>query len=164
MHEVAGFVTEYNVYILLGLAALTIILLIYTLSISLRVSRVTKRRSSRIGDGQVGEIVDSLTDLSNAISNVERRLEDIVSRQDGLDKAMSSCFQKVGLVRFNAFEDVGGEQSFSVALLDARNNGVVMSSIYGRQDSRTYIKGITNGEGERSLSQEETKALKQALA
>ncbi|MCL5103136.1 MAG: DUF4446 family protein [Armatimonadetes bacterium] len=163
MREVGDFITQYNVFVLLGVTALAIILLFYTVSLSIRLSRLTRRRSSRLADGGVEDIVESINDQSRAITKVENHLEDVISRHDDLDKAMSCCLQRMGVVRFNAFDDVGGEQSFSLALLDARNNGIVISSIYGRQDSRIYVKGIVNGEGERPLSQEETKALKQAL-
>jgi hypothetical protein len=67
------------------------------------------------------------------------------------------------VVRFNAFDDIGGEQSFAVALLDANGNGVVLSSLYGRQDSRLYAKTIAGGEPDRPLSSEEKRALDQAL-
>ena len=97
------------------------------------------------------------------IAKIEHRLDDVAFRQDDLDKAMSSCLRRIGVVRFNAFDDVGGEQSFSLAMLDARNNGIVISAIYGRQDSRIYVKVIANGEAERPLGQEEAKALKEAL-
>ena len=63
--------------------------------------------------------------------------------------ALTWCVQRVGMARFDAFDDVGGEQSFALALLDANNTGVVVTSLYGRQDCRVYIKGINKGEGER---------------
>jgi hypothetical protein len=73
------------------------------------------------------------------------------------------CLKKVGIVRYNAFDDVGGEQSFAVALLDSDANGVVISGLYGRQDSRVYAKAIYKGQGERPLSDEEQQALGKAL-
>ncbi len=68
------------------------------------------------------------------------------------------------MVKFDAFEDVGGEQSFVAALLDSSKNGIVLSSLYGRQESRLYAKGIVNGEGDRALSDEERRALDKALS
>ena len=72
--------------------------------------------------------------------------------------------QKIGVVRFNAFDDVGGEQSFALAILDSNKTGVVVSSLYGRQDARLYAKAIVDGQGDRQLSDEERSALDQALA
>jgi len=70
----------------------------------------------------------------------------------------------VGLVRYDAFEDVGGRLSFSCALLDAKGNGVVMTSINGRQDTRVYAKPVTDGRSAYNLSIEEEEAIRQALS
>ena len=70
--------------------------------------------------------------------------------------------QKVGLVRFNPFEDGGGNFSFCLALLDAHNSGVVITSMHGRQQNRIYSKSILNGRSEVQLTDEETEAIEQA--
>jgi hypothetical protein len=71
--------------------------------------------------------------------------------------------QKVGVVRFNPFSDVGGDQSFSLALLDGNNNGVVITSLYSRGENRVYGKPIKEGQSEYSLSIEEKEAINKAL-
>ena len=78
------------------------------------------------------------------------------------DAVQQTCLQKVGLVRFNAFEDVGGEQSFAVALIDAKCNGVILSSVYSRSDVRVYSKALADGHASHPLTEEEEKALLQA--
>jgi hypothetical protein len=82
-------------------------------------------------------------------------------RQGGL---IEGAVRHVGLVRYDAFEDVGGRLSFSCALLDAKGNGVVMTSINGRQDTRVYAKPIADGRSVYNLSIEEEDAIRQALA
>jgi hypothetical protein len=82
-------------------------------------------------------------------------------RQGGL---IEGAVRHVGLVRYDAFEDVGGRLSFSCALLDAKGNGVVMTSINGRQDTRVYAKPIADGRSVYNLSIEEEEAIRQALA
>ena len=67
--------------------------------------------------------------------------------------------QKVKLMRYNAFADTGSDLSYSLSLLDENNNGVVLSSIYGREDNRTYAKPIENGKSTYNLSEEEKKVL-----
>ena len=69
------------------------------------------------------------------------------------------CVQKVKLMRYNAFADTGSDLSYSLSLLDENNNGVVLSSIYGREDNRTYAKPIENGKSTYNLSEEEKKVL-----
>ncbi len=71
--------------------------------------------------------------------------------------------QKVGIVRFNPFQDTGGNQSFAIALLDYYNNGLVISSLHSREGTRTYTKPIENGQSEHNLSDEEKEAIKKAI-
>lgn len=79
--------------------------------------------------------------------------------RDGLTHAV----QRVGLVRFDAFEDMGGQQSFAAALLDADGSGIVLSSINGRAETRIYAKPIERGGSAYNLSQEELEAVRRAL-
>jgi len=72
--------------------------------------------------------------------------------------------QRVGVVRFNPFPDAGGDQSFAVALLDAEGNGLVISSLHGRTETRVFAKGVANGRSRHALSAEEQDAIDRALA
>ena len=72
--------------------------------------------------------------------------------------------QRVGLVRFNPFADTGGDQSFAIALLDADGSGIVLSSLHGRSDTRTFAKPVSAGRSSYPLSEEEQQAIQQALA
>lgn len=76
-----------------------------------------------------------------------------------LDQDLASCIQKVGLVRYNAFENVGSDLSFAVALLDGNDNGVVLNGLYGSESSNIYAKPIKNKKSSYQLSQEEEYAL-----
>ncbi len=99
-----------------------------------------------------------------AIQRLERAVRGL-HRTDERQKGMiESALRRVGLVRYDAFEDVGGRLSFSCALLDDRGNGVVVTSINGRQDTRVYAKPITAGRSGYNLSVEEEEAIKQALS
>jgi hypothetical protein len=90
-----------------------------------------------------------------------RALSATDQRHGGL---IEGAVRHVGLVRYDAFEDVGGRLSFSCALLDAKGNGVVMTSINGRQDTRVYAKPVTDGRSAYNLSIEEEEAIRQALS
>lgn len=79
-----------------------------------------------------------------------------------LEQRLPLAVQQVGLVRFNAFSDTGGEMSFALALLDAAGSGVVISSLYGRAEARVYAKPITAGQSTFPLSSEEMAAVAQA--
>jgi hypothetical protein len=97
-----------------------------------------------------------------------QRLENAVRSLNGTDRRQQDLIEgavrHVGLVRYDAFEDVGGRLSFSCAMLDDNGHGVVVTSINGRQDTRVYAKPITDGKSPYNLSIEEEEAIRQALA
>ncbi len=107
----------------------------------------------------MGDIVDYISEHTRQIEDLKATCSRIDARQSSLDSEISMCLKKIGIVRFNAFEDVGGEQSFALALVDSNANGVLISNLYGRQESRLYVKRVINGESERALSDEEKRAL-----
>lgn len=82
----------------------------------------------------------------------------------GLTSSVGTVLRRVALVRFDAFEDLGGRLSFSLALLDDGGNGVTLTSIASTSDTRLYAKALTAGVGEHPLSPEEEQAVKAALA
>lgn len=86
----------------------------------------------------------------------DRQMKDLLARFDG-------CVQHFALVRYDAFEDVTGQLSFSLAMLDGRDNGAVISTIFGRSNSRCFGKMIVAGQPEQPLTEEEQQALVQAL-
>ena len=96
------------------------------------------------------------------------RLETALSRLSAdarqLDQRLQGAVQRVGLLRYDAFEDVGGRLSFSCALLDDRGDGVVITSINGRRDTRVYAKAVRFGIAAQSVSAEEEQAIRQALS
>jgi len=89
-------------------------------------------------------------------------LQALGARTRWLESQLRHSVQAVGLVRFNPFDDTGGNQSFALALLDADATGVVLSSLHSRQATRLYIKSVVAGHCDAALSAEETEALRQA--
>lgn len=90
-----------------------------------------------------------------------RHLRDDVAR---LDVMATSSIQKVGIVRFNPFDDTGGDQSFAIALLDSQDNGIVVSSLHSREGTRIYGKAVVHRESRHHLSDEEREAIRRAVA
>lgn len=93
-----------------------------------------------------------------------KQVDALGNEVDALRTAVASAVQGVGVVRFDAFEDMGGHLSFSAAFLDAHGNGVVMTSINGRQETRIYAKPVTGAASQYNLSDEEQEAIRRALA
>lgn len=104
-----------------------------------------------------------LLDCRHKIDILLDKVGELESLGKELKRKYALSVQKVGLVRYNALQTMGGDLSFSLALLDGQANGVVITCIYGREESRTYAKPITNGSSNYALSEEEKQAIKQAL-
>jgi uncharacterized protein DUF4446 len=98
------------------------------------------------------------------VRQVVKDVDTISARAAIIERDLQSTFGRLALVRFNPFEDTGGNQSFALALLDGRGDGFVVSSLHARAGTRVYAKAISNGTSEAALSDEETEALRQALA
>lgn len=101
-----------------------------------------------------------LTSIRSALAKVD----EANGRLAQLEAQVKGCLQGVGVVRYNPFEQMGSDLSFSVALLDAHSSGVVITCLFGRQSSSTYSKSITNGKSSHPLSEEEIEAIKIAKA
>ena len=127
-----------------------------------KLGKLTKRKNVKLQDGRVEDIIDYLTNQSDTLTKLDIKTTDLQQKLSSMSLDMQKCMQRVGIVRFDAFDDVGGEQSFALALLDAKNNGILISNLYGRQDSRVYVKCVTDGQSERALSNEERSALEKA--
>jgi uncharacterized protein DUF4446 len=130
-----------------------------------RSEAMLRRRLRRVlPEGQSGGIdeilerqlkrIDSLTERVDALNKLHRELEDLSQR----------TIQKVAVIRYNPFSDTGGDQSFAIALLDSLGNGVVLSSLHSRTDTRVFAKAVQGGRSKYQLSDEEQDAIKKALA
>lgn len=100
-------------------------------------------------------LTKTLTEVRAAKADMQK----LAGKQDKMREQMKGCVQKVKLKRYNAFTDTGSDLSYSLSLLDENNNGVVLSGIYAREDSRTYAKPIENGKSAYVLSDEEKEVL-----
>jgi len=92
--------------------------------------------------------------------------KELIKRVQALEaklENMQHAITKIGITRFNPFREIGGDQSFSIALLDEQHNGLVITSYYGRDLNRVYAKAIQNGTSEHELSKEEKEAIVQAI-
>lgn len=143
---------------------LAILCFLFVIFLSFRLHRL--RRSFKIlrGDGGDRDVVSTLTEWSENIAGMNERVEGLAAEQEIIRSIARSALQKFHLVRYDAFEDMGGRLSFSAALLDDKGDGVVLTSINGRTETRTYAKLIRNYTSEHNLSEEEGEAIAGAVA
>jgi hypothetical protein len=130
--------------------------------------RRVRRLGARLEALTQGSDESSLeTVLGSHLERVNRVVSDVdtvAARTAALERDALGALGRVGFVRFNPFEDTGGNQSFALAMLDGRGDGFVVSSLHARAGTRVYAKAIANGTSEAALSDEEAEALNEALA
>lgn len=122
-----------------------------------------RKRLKRVVHNQDGMSIETVIhQYYNDIEMFHQTQSEIKARQTEIEEILLHCITKVGAVRFNAFGEVGGNQSFAIALLDQEDNGFVISSLYGRESSRFYGKPVSRGKSNYQLSTEEEEAIKRA--
>ena len=157
-------VVELVAYGALGLSALLLLLFVWQTA---RIARIERRYSTLIGGHAAGGAVTLGELVAGQGQRIEKTTKDLVGLANVANRLASSVqgsVQHVGLVRFNPFEETGGDQSFALALLDGRGDGIVISSLHSRTVTRFYAKPIKKGLCQLSLSKEESKAVEMALA
>ena len=146
-----------------GLIVLFVVLMIVCIRQSLRLSRLDKKYRRLLGRSSEGNLEEILASLHQEIAFVRSQLHKSEKVQEQLMGKLKTSLRGLNITRYNAFQDTGSDLSFSFALLDEKKDGVVISSIYGREESRTYAKPIVNGASTYHLSTEEEKAIRSAL-
>lgn len=140
-----------------------IALTIWILGLSVFLYRIWhhyNRLTQGVSKKNLQEILESLLSENNRLKNQVETLAKEIRR---LDDDGKFHVQKVGLLRFNPFSDTGGSQSFTIAILDGKTNGIVLTSLYARTGNRWYVKEVREGKGkEIELSKEELSAITKA--
>jgi len=147
-----------------ALAIAVIVLIVVVVMLWRRIAALDRRLAglTRAGDGR--NLESTLHATLDKVGALSTGVEALKSRATVIEAVQKKAVQRTGLVRYNPFEDTGGNQSFAVALLDANGDGVVVSSLHARQNTRVYAKAIAGGRSEAALSEEESEALRNAMA
>jgi hypothetical protein len=136
-----------------------------TVAVQARRQARLRRRLDGVTRGAEGRSLEAILDAHlDKVLAVARELDELSARSAVLEADARRAVQRIGLVRFNPFEETGGNQSFALALLDADANGWVLSSLHARNGTRLYAKAVRGGRSDGALSDEETAAIKQATA
>ena len=153
-------------YLLIGMAVAVLLLLIFLILLIVQIRKTSKlkKRLDKFLTGKDGtsleqDIAGLYEDNKFLKTNTEKNKKDIRT----LYKNMESAYQKMGLVKYDAFNEMGGKLSFALAMLDQENSGFVLNAIHSREGCYTYIKEIVKGESYIVLGEEEKEALRQAV-
>ena len=160
---VMDFIVNNMSYLIGALGVLMIIMYLLVINLYYNLNYMKKRYKKMmtgVDGANLERMMIGCIDSTKAINNENKKLwAETKEIKDLLQRAVT----RMAIVRFRAFEDMGGDLSYAVAMLDSNNNGVIMSSIFAREDSRSYAKPIVNGQSTYALTKEEEEALQQAL-
>ena len=162
MEIIANFFKE-DIFVV-ALILFNFLLLVLYVCNGIKLSRINKNYKQfmkKIGKGE--DIEENLRKYLNKVEEVSNNNEEIYNYCKKLENDISKTIKKVGIVRYNAFKDTGSDLSFTLALLNEYNDGVVLNGIYSRETSNIFAKPIEKGSSKYTLSEEEKQAIDKAI-
>jgi hypothetical protein len=149
-------------WIAIAAAAVALVAIGLVVALYLRLRRVRAAQTALLGRGS-GDLVDFAVSLQGRIDGLHRELDDLSASLGRLERRVDTTVSRLAVVRYDAYENTGGHQSASVALLDSSRSGVVLTAIQGRDYARIYVKELDDGRAAVSLSPEEQDAVERAM-
>ena len=150
-------------WIAIGAAAAAVAALLAALWAWSRVRRLREGQAVLLGDDRT-DLVDFAVSLQARIDDLHRAVDEVAAGLVRVDRRVDESVTNTSIVRYNAYEDTGGHQSASLALLDSARTGVVVSAIQGRDYARIYVKELDRGRSSIALSPEESEAVERAMS
>ena len=163
MNTLLNTINQFMPYLFGAMVAIIILLFIMVIVLFKSVGRVEDRYRKLMRGTNNKNLEEMLLERIDSIEDVHKVSEQALDECKRLEEKMQECIQKVAIMRYKAFEDVGSYLSFSIALLDDKNDGVILTGIYGRQESTTYAKPVDKGISRYDLSEEELYVLNEAI-
>lgn len=163
MESLINSLNDYSIYVMTGMAAVILILFILIIVLFKAVNKLENRYRKLMRGVSNKNLEELITSQLDNIEQANKNSEEALKRCDSLNIKVKECVQKVAIMRYKAFEDVGSDLSFSIAILDDNNDGIMLTGIYGRQESTTYAKPIDKGISRYDLSEEEVYVLNEAI-
>ena len=147
----------------IGAVVVAAALLVWNIFLQINVSRMRKNQEQLFSGKSGTDLEKVILDHGQNIKELDKDIQDLFGISNKINDLANRSVHKVGVVRFNPFKDLGGDQSFSIALLDGQNNGMVISGLHTREGNRVYAKPVEKGQAvKHPLTEEELEAIKQA--
>ena len=151
-------------YVTIALSVVSIILAVILIIVLCKLKTLKRRVDSLTRGKDTESLEDIIVSYLERVESLEEGEEITRAALNAIKENLKITYQKTGLVKYDAFREMSGALSYSLALLDKENNGILISSMYSREGCYTYAKEIIKGESKINLSEEEAEALKQAVA
>lgn len=163
MLDFFGLFSVDTLYVILGMAVVMAVMLVFLIINSVKIKKMKLTYTSFMS-GKDGKSLEEVI-LKRFKEVDELKKEDVAKKVqlDDINESLRFAFSKMGMVKYDAFNEMGGKLSFALALLDNRNNGFLINAMHSREGCYTYVKEIINGESYINLGEEEKKALNKAI-
>lgn len=163
MLDFFGLFSVDTLYVILGMAVVMAVMLVFLIINSVKIKKMKLTYTSFMS-GKDGKSLEEVI-LKRFKEVDELKKEDAAKKVqlDDINESLRFAFSKMGMVKYDAFNEMGGKLSFALALLDNRNNGFLINAMHSREGCYTYVKEIINGESYINLGEEEKKALNKAI-
>ena len=149
--------------IFLSLGVVILILVMINAFLFYSFHQTNKKIDQLLEKGKIKDFRDIFLSQKEKNDDLEREIKEAFLKIENLENASEMSIRKIGVLRFNAFESVGGNQSFVIAMMDNKNNGFLISSLFGENGNRVYAKTIKQGNSDYPLSREEVSAISKAM-
>lgn len=163
MENILSMIQNSLPYIVIAMAVIIVILFILVIIVWRALNRVEKRYKKLMKGSDNKNLEQLIVDELGKIDSAKDIADQALRTVEEANKNMTECVQKIAVMRYKAFDDVGSDLSFSIALLDGHNDGVVLTGLYGRQDSTCFAKPVDKGISRYQLSDEEKCVLDEAI-
>jgi len=150
-------------WIAIGAAIAAVVALLLAIGYSVALRRVRQAQLVILGGGRV-DLVDFAVSLQSRIDALHGSVDEVAAGLARIDRRVDETVSKTAIVRYDAYENSGGHQSASIAMLDSARSGVILSAIQGRDYARIYIKELDRGRASVALSPEEQEAVDRAMS
>lgn len=163
MQQVISNIQLFSPYIIIGLAVIVLLLFIIVLVQGKSISNMENRYKKMMRGTTTQNLEELIVSNLDSINESEEKSKECIKEIEELKQKTKSCVQKIAITRYKAFEDIGSDLSFSIAMLDENNDGLILTGIFGRNESTTYAKPVDKGISRYDLSEEELDVLNEAI-
>jgi hypothetical protein len=157
-------ISQYSLYISIFSILLAALSLFFGIWALIKIKAIKKNLEIFFSGKDAASLETVLLNHANEITEIDKEIQELFEISNKIHNLSQRSIHKVGIIRFNPFKDIGGDQSFAIALLDGKDSGITISSLHTREGTRIYSKPINKGESEKyTLTEEEKAAIKAAV-
>ncbi len=152
-----------DIIYLITILVVIIVFVVVTMLQNLKIKKLMNRYETFMGGKESDNLADAIEENFRQMNELEKKYEESQQKIEETLQGITSTFHKMGIVKYDAFKEMGGNLSFAICLLDDVNTGFILNTMHGRDSSYTYIKEIIKGEAYATLGEEEKEALNKAI-